>query len=90
MIKAAGRTGLGLPLLLLGLSGENVTRLAAGEPIRIPAAQMAALGLPQMEVVIHYGRTEDDIVEELKAHGIAQGETPAPDTARRPSGHDRT
>jgi hypothetical protein len=35
VIKAAGKTGLGLPLLLLGLSGENVTRLTAGEPIRI-------------------------------------------------------
>ena len=57
MIKAAGKTGLGLPLLLLGLSGENVTRLAAGEPIRVPAADMAAAGLPQMEVLIHYGRT---------------------------------
>jgi len=70
MIKAAGRTGLGVPLLVLGLSGENVTRLAAGEPIRITAQQLAALGLPQMEVVIHYGRTEEDIVRELKAHGL--------------------
>lgn len=70
MIKAAGKTGLGLPLLLLSLSGENVTRLAAGEPIRVTAQQMGALGLPQMEVVLHYGRTEDDIVAELKAHGI--------------------
>jgi hypothetical protein len=58
MIKAAGKTGLGLPLLLLGLSGENVTRLAAGEPIRIRAQDVAALGLPQVEIVIHYGRTE--------------------------------
>ena len=74
MIKAAGKTGLGLPLLLLGLSGENVTRLAAGEPIRISAAQMAGLGLPQMEVVIHYGRTEDDILAELKAHGVKMNE----------------
>jgi hypothetical protein len=70
MIKAAGKTGLGLPLLLLGLSGENVTRLAAGEPIRIKSGDMTALGFPPMEVVIHYGRTEDDIVAELKAHGV--------------------
>jgi len=70
MIKAAGKTGLGLPLLLLGLSGENVTRLAAGEPIRISAQQMAELGLPQMEVVIHYGKTEQAIVDDLEAHGV--------------------
>ena len=70
MIKAAGTTGLGAPLLLLGLSGENVTRLTAGEPIRITVPQMQQLGLPPMEIVIHYGRTEQDIVDELKAHGI--------------------
>ena len=46
MIKAAGKTGLGEPLLFLGLSGENVTRLAAGESVRITAQVMAALGLP--------------------------------------------
>lgn len=70
MIKAVGKTGLGLPLLLLGLSGENVTRLVAGEPIRISATDMAALGLPAMQIVLHYGRTEQAIVEELRAHGL--------------------
>jgi hypothetical protein len=70
MIKAAGRTGLGVPMLFLGLSGENVTRLAAGEPIRVSASMMRELGLPQVEVVLHYGRTEDDILAELKAHGV--------------------
>ena len=76
MIKAAGKTGLGLPLLLLGLSGENVTRLTAGEPIRVKAADMTALGLPPMEVVIHYGRTEQDIIEEMRAHGLKLYEVP--------------
>jgi hypothetical protein len=70
MIKAATRTVLGQPVLFLGLSGENVTRLAAGEPIRITAQQLAELGLPQIEVVIHYGQTEQSILDELKAHGI--------------------
>jgi hypothetical protein len=70
VIKATGKTGLGLPLLLLGLSGENVTRLAAGEPIRVSAQHMAELGLPQMEVVIHYGRTEAAILDDLEAHGV--------------------
>jgi len=73
MIKAGGRTGLGVPLLLLGLSGENLTRLAAGEPIRVTAEQMAGLDLPLLEVVIHYGRTEDDIVAELRARGLLSG-----------------
>jgi hypothetical protein len=73
VIKAAGKTGLGVPLLLLGLSGENVTRLAAGEPIHISAAQMRELGLPQIKIIIHYGRTEQDILDEMKAHGVGPG-----------------
>jgi hypothetical protein len=71
MIKASGKTGLGEPLLLLGLSGENVTRLTAGEPIRVTSAQLRELGLPPMMIVIHYGRTEQAILDEIKVHGIA-------------------
>ena len=70
VIKTVGKTGLGVPLLLLGLSGENVTRLAAGDPIRISAKQMTDLGMPAMELVIHYGRTEADIAADLQAHGV--------------------
>ena len=70
MIKASSRTALGEPLLFLGLSGENITRLAAGEPILISSAQLAELGLPPMVITIHYGRTEEDILDEVKEHGI--------------------
>lgn len=70
MIKAVGKTALGQPLLLLGLSGENVTRLAAGEPIMISAAQLAELGLPQMVIAIHYGRTEQGILDDFRKHGM--------------------
>jgi hypothetical protein len=55
--------------LYLGLDGENVTRLVAGEPIRVPPERMAALGFPPMQVIIHYGRTEDDLLDEIAAHG---------------------
>lgn len=61
---------LGTPLLMLGLSGENITRLIAGEPIKIPAAHLAELGLPQVEIAITYGRTEQAILAELKAHNV--------------------
>lgn len=70
MIKAAAQTAFGQPVLFLGLSGENVTRLAAGEPILIRSADMAALGLPVMDIAIHYGRTEEDIAAGLEAHGV--------------------
>jgi hypothetical protein len=74
VIKASGKTKLGVPVLFLDLAGENVTRLAAGEPIRVSASAMSDLGLPQVEVILHYGRTEDDIVAELKSHGMQIGE----------------
>ncbi len=50
MIKAAGKTAFGTPVLFLGLSGENVTRLAAGEQVRVGASAMAAPGGPRGEV----------------------------------------
>ncbi len=57
MITGAGRTGLGQPLLFLGIDGENVTRLVAGEPIHIPPSRLEALGLPPVLVIIHYRKT---------------------------------
>lgn len=63
MIKARGRTPLGTDLVLLGLSGENVARLAADEPIRL---NLSELGLPAIEVVIVYGKTEDSIKARLE------------------------
>lgn len=67
MIKAVGRTGLGSPLLILGLSGENMTRLMAAEPISF---DLADLGLPPMRVIIVGGRTEDAITGHLAEHGL--------------------
>lgn len=67
MIKATGRTADGMPLLVLGLSGENVTRLMADEPIRL---NLADLGLPPMEVLIVGGRTEDSIITDLQTAGV--------------------
>jgi hypothetical protein len=53
------------PIVILGLSGENMTRLMADEPILI---DLADLGLPAQRVVLVGGRTEADIAEKLKAH----------------------
>lgn len=63
MIKAAGKHG-DQPLLIIGLSGENVTRLMAGEPIQFDTTGM---GLPGMSVVILGGRTEQAILADLRA-----------------------
>lgn len=62
MIKALIK-GAGKPLVVLGLSGENVTRLMAGEPILL---NLAELGLPAQQIAIMGGRTEADIAAELR------------------------
>lgn len=64
MIKASGKTGDGRPFVLLGLSGENVTRMVAGEPVKL---NLKDVGLDDIEVAIVYGKTESDIVEQLRA-----------------------
>jgi len=40
VIKATGLDDHGQPVLLLGLSGENMTRLMAAEPIKIQCAEL--------------------------------------------------
>ena len=63
MIKAVLRNpASGDRVAVLGLSGENVTRLMAGEPILL---DLADLGLARQQVVIVGGRTEDDIKADL-------------------------
>ncbi|MDX3748713.1 hypothetical protein [Streptomyces sp. AK08-02] len=62
MIKAVLRDRKG-PVVLLGLSGENVTRLMADEPILV---DLAELGLPPLRIAILGGRTEADITQQLE------------------------
>jgi hypothetical protein len=65
VIKATGRAN-GKPLLILGLSGENMARLMANEPIKIDAAD---LGLPELTVIVVGGRTEESILANLRSTG---------------------
>jgi len=73
VIKAAGRTADGKPMASLGLSGENMTRLMADEPIVL---NLADLGLPQVVVVIVGGRTEAAITEQLRSARLLPEEAP--------------
>lgn len=78
MIKAAGQDAFGQPVVLIGLSGENVTRLMADEPIRF---NLGELGLRPCTVVIVGGRTEEEITRTLENHGLLP-----PGTAGRADG----
>jgi len=52
--------------LVLGLSGENVTRLAAGEPI---STSLEELGFPGVDLVVIYGKTEEDVLRDIQRIG---------------------
>lgn len=63
MIKGRGETKTGEPLLLIGLSHENLSRLVADEPILFDTGP---LGLPPMKVAIMAGKTEAEIARHFK------------------------
>lgn len=67
MIKAAltARPG-GRPVLLIGLSAENMARLGIDQPITFNAADV---GFGPLPIVIVGGRTEDDIQDHVMQAG---------------------
>lgn len=67
MIKAHGVDGQGRPVLFLGLSHENLSRLVADEPIVVDPAE---LGVDGPRICIFAGKTEDDMVAHIKAAGV--------------------
>ncbi|MEU9208522.1 hypothetical protein AB0D27_11350 [Streptomyces sp. NPDC048415] len=62
MIKAVLREPQGTSVVVLGLSGENMTRLMADEPIVL---NLAELGLPPQRILLMGGRTEEAITARL-------------------------
>lgn len=69
MIKATATTPTG-PIVILGLTGENITRLAAGEPILITGSELSAItnGAITAPIAIVYGRDNDAIRADLDQH----------------------
>lgn len=60
-------------IVFLGLSDANITRLRAGQPIRINAKDQIGLGV---EVVIFHGATEVEMAHELEEFGfLPEGST---------------
>lgn len=55
------------PIAFIGLSDENLTRLRAGQPIRVAAGDALGLGV---ELVIYHGATEEDMTRELEDAGF--------------------
>lgn len=67
MLKARSTAGDGTPIMMIGLSAENVTNLTAGDPIVFNTSE---LGLPPCHVLITYGRTEEAILHGMREKGV--------------------
>lgn len=69
MIKAAGRTGDGTPLLLIGLSAEDIKQLQQGSATEFTTAP---LGLPVMRIVVAAGQTGSDILDKMRDQDLTR------------------
>lgn len=66
-----GRTTSGRPLLVLGLSGENMARLLDGDPIYLDTRDMGG----QVHVLILGGKDEEAMAAELRKYGLVNDQT---------------
>lgn len=64
MILARGTGEDGSPVYILGLSEGNIERLKDGDPLVIDNNELGFSGA----TVILYGKTEDDITDNLSRH----------------------
>lgn len=67
MIKAVG-SGADGPIVFLGLSRENCTRLLANQPIPVRLRELSP-DLPDLTIVLIGGETEADMAEDLRSLG---------------------
>lgn len=80
MIKAVAKGKRGQPVVILGLSAENMKRLMANKPIPVKLRQLHP-DLPDLDILILGGQTEDDIAEDLRSLGGQPHEGDPADTA---------
>ncbi len=68
MIKAVATLADGRTAVFLGLSRDNTVRLHEGKPIPVRLRELHP-DLPDLDVVLVAGETEDDIREDLRVLG---------------------
>lgn len=67
MIRSVMPTKAGKKCIVIGLEAENVRRLQANEPI---VFGLKEFDMPDLEVMICYGATGEDIIAEFAAAGM--------------------
>jgi hypothetical protein len=70
VIKFTAKSKDGRPLLALGITDENVTRLRAGLPAYVSPVDLQQMGLPPMHLMIVHGADERAIIHDLRQGGI--------------------
>jgi hypothetical protein len=66
----------GKPILFLGITAETVERMKDGNPVWVDPEELSGHGLPEVGVFIHYGETEQAIVDEFADAGVHTGWAP--------------
>ena len=64
MIKFRANDG-DIVKLGFGLSAENVKRMQQGKPVYV---DLTSMGLPGVEIMIFYGRTEEVMIRDIAKH----------------------
>lgn len=62
--------GGGSPIVFIGISDENVSRLRGGDPILVTTGDAARLGLGENRIVIFHGETDETMTAQLEEHGL--------------------
>lgn len=70
MIKLTGQGAYGRPVLILGLSDENVRRLTGDQPVLIRGHELRSMGLPDIDIAIVHGETEEAILDYFRHLGV--------------------
>ena len=67
MIKALGQSQDGKFIIFLGLTKMNIEKLQEGKPIHVDGNEIQ---VPNMNIGILYGETEEIILKSFEDHGI--------------------
>lgn len=70
-------------LLLVGIDSNNVDKLRQGYPLQVKIAE-ADNGEPVTEIVVAYGETLTDLVNELKLQGVLPPDMPFEEPSKPP------
>lgn len=63
--------------LILGVSHANLDEIRAGRPLKIDAVEVAALGLPAMEILLYAASTQHAAIDLLREGGLLDDEQAA-------------